>query len=69
MQYQLGYHLQIGDTILTHFDSLPGSVGPKVKEGKAGCLRGKNFQKLSFDKSEFAAFQHMVQEKGFDYET
>ena len=27
VEYQLGYQLKIGDTILTHFDSLPGQSG------------------------------------------
>jgi hypothetical protein len=35
LQYQLGYHLQIGDTILTHFDSLPGLSGGKGKRRKS----------------------------------
>lgn len=47
LQYKLGYHLQIGDTILTHFDSLPGLSGAKGKRRKS-----KVFERtLSFDDS------------------
>ena len=35
LQYQLGYQLQIGDTILTHFESLPGLSGGKGKRRKS----------------------------------
>ena len=35
LQHQLGYYLQIGDTILTHFDSLPGLSGAKGKRRKS----------------------------------
>ena len=35
LQYQLGYQLQVGDTILTHFTSLPGQEGAKGKRRKS----------------------------------
>ena len=35
LQYQLGYQLQIGDTILIHFESLPGLSGGKEKRRKS----------------------------------
>ena len=35
LQHQLGYYLQIGDTILTHFDSLPGLSGAKGKRRRS----------------------------------
>jgi hypothetical protein len=39
LQYQLGYHLQIGDTILTHFESLPGLSGGKWKRRKSKVFK------------------------------
>ena len=40
LQYQMGFQLKIGDTILTHFDSLPGQNG-----GKRGRRRSKVFER------------------------
>ena len=39
LEYQLGYQLKIGDTILTHFDSLPG------QSGRRGRRRSKVFER------------------------
>jgi hypothetical protein len=39
LEYQLGYQLKIGDTILTHFDSLPG------QGGRRGRRKSKVFER------------------------
>ena len=43
MEYQLGYQLKTGDTILTQFDNLPGMSGG----GRAG-KKSKVFDRLKF---------------------